>query len=156
MSGPNWQNDKVAKLLRRLYRNEFRRGIAALSAAATNTNLTLGHDLSGKNPDQDSADRSAHGHERERHPAQSHPLRRYGVAQARAGCLAEGQSGTSTAFGMIANYSPEQLAARLMVDQVRVSRERYQSSSSAKSEIVSNLIFGFFAEDGVDTEDPRT
>ena len=55
---------------------------------------------------------------------------------------------------MIANYSPEQLAARLMVDQVMVSRERYQTSASAKSEIVSNLIFALYAEDGVDTEDP--
>ncbi len=50
--------------------------------------------------------------------------------------------------------TPDQLAARLMVDKVVISRERYQSSASAKSEIVSNLIFGFYAEDGVDTEDP--
>jgi hypothetical protein len=48
----------------------------------------------------------------------------------------------------------DQLAARLLVDKVAVSRERYQSSSSAKSEIVSNLVFAFYAEDGVDTEDP--
>jgi len=41
-----------------------------------------------------------------------------------------------------------------MVDKVRISTERYQSSASAKSEIVSNLVFAFFAEDGVDTEDP--
>jgi len=48
----------------------------------------------------------------------------------------------------------DQLASRLMVDKVLVSRERYQSSASAKSEIVSNLVFAFYAEDGVDTEDP--
>ena len=151
VSGPNWQNDKVGKLLRRLYRNEFRRGITAISAAATNTALTW-DTTTGKNPDQDLKTdlltaTSASG---------IRPNRiLYGdTAWNKRGLSYEGQSGTSTAFGMIANYSPEQLSARLMVDAVRVSRERYQSSSSAKSEIVSNLIFAFFAEDGVDTEDP--
>jgi hypothetical protein len=151
VSGPNWQNDKVAKLLRRLYRNEFRRGITAISAAATNTALTW-DTTTGKNPDRDLLTdlltaTTATG---------IRPNRiLYGdTAWNKRGLSYEGQSGTSTAFGMIANYSPEQLAARLMVDQVMVSRERYQTSASAKSEIVSNLIFGFYAEDGVDTEDP--
>jgi hypothetical protein len=151
VSGPNWQNDKVAKLLRRLYRNEFRRGITAISAAATNTAVTW-DTTAGKNPDRDLLTdlltaTTATG---------IRPNRiLYGdTAWNKRGLSYEGQSGTSTAFGMIANYSPEQLAARLMVDQVMVSRERYQTSASAKSEIVSNLIFGFYAEDGVDTEDP--
>jgi hypothetical protein len=151
VSGPNWQNDKVAKLLRRLYRNEFRRGITAISAAATNTAVTW-DTTAGKNPDRDLLTdlltaTTATG---------IRPNRiLYGdTAWNKRGLSYEGQSGTSTAFGMIANYSPEQLAARLMVDQVMVSRERYQTSASTKSEIVSNLIFGFYAEDGVDTEDP--
>jgi hypothetical protein len=151
VSGPNWQNDKVAKLLRRLYRNEFRRGITAISAAATNTAVTW-DTTAGKNPARDLLTdlltaTTATG---------IRPNRiLYGdTAWNKRGLSYEGQSGTSTAFGMIANYSPEQLAARLMVDQVMVSRERYQTSASAKSEIVSNLIFGFYAEDGVDTEDP--
>ena len=151
VSGPNWQNDKVAKLMRRLYRNEFRRGITALSAAGTNNALTW-DTTAGKNPDRDLLTdlltaTTATG---------IRPNRiLYGdTAWNKRGLSYEGQSGTSTAFGMIANYSPEQLAARLMVDQVLVSRERYQTSSAAKSEIVSNLIFGFYAEDGVDTEDP--
>ena len=52
VSGPNWQNHKVAKLLRRLYRNEFRRGISALAAAATNSNV-IWDTSAGVNPDQD-------------------------------------------------------------------------------------------------------
>lgn len=151
VSGPNWQNDKVAKLLRRLHRNELRRGITAISAAATNTAVTW-DTTAGKNPDRDLLTdlltaTTATG---------IRPNRvLYGdTAWNKRGLSYEGQSGTSTAFGMIANYSPEQLAARLMVDQVMVSRERYQTSASAKSEIVSNLIFAFYAEDGVDTEDP--
>ena len=151
VSGPNWQNDKVAKLLRRLYRNEFRRGIAALSAAAANTNLTW-DTSAGTNPDQDlKADlltaTTASG---------IRPNRvLYGdTAFAKRGVSYEGQVGTSTAYANIAALTPEQLAARLMVDRVMISRERYQTTAAAKAEIVSNLIFAFYAEDGVDTEDP--
>ena len=151
VSGPNWQNDKVGKLLRRIFRNEFRRGITAISAAATNTNLTW-DTTAGKNPDQDLKTdlitaTTATG---------IRPNRiLYGdTAWNKRSLSYEGQSGTYAAFAGIAAMTPDQLAARLMVDKVVISRERYQSSASAKSEIVSNLIFGFFAEDGVDTEDP--
>jgi hypothetical protein len=41
-----------------------------------------------------------------------------------------------------------------MVDKVYVSRERYQSGAAAKSEILGAAVYAFFAEDGVDTEDP--
>jgi len=61
---------------------------------------------------------------------------------------------TSTAFGQIAALNLQQLAMRLIVDEVRVDRARYQSAAAAKTEIVSNLVFAFFAEAGVDTEDP--
>jgi hypothetical protein len=150
VSGPNWQNDKVGKLLRRLYRNEFRRGIAALSAAATNTAVTW-DTTAGKNPDQDLLS----GLLTATTTTGIRPNRiMYGdTAFYKRGYSYEGQTG-STAFGQVAALNLEQLAARLMVDKVKVSRERYQSSASAKSEIVSNLVFGFFAEDGVDTEDP--
>ena len=150
VSGPNWQNDKVAKLLRRLYRSEFRRGITAISAAATNTALTW-DTTAGKNPDQDLKGdlitaTTATG---------VRPNRiLYGdTAFYKRGLSYEGQTG-STAYGQIAALNLDQLATRLMVDKVMVSKERYQSGASAKSEIVSNLVLGFFAEDGVDTEDP--
>jgi len=151
VSGPNWQNDKVAKLLRRLYRSEFRRGITALSAAATNHAVTWSTG-SNANPDNDVltdliAATTASG---------IRPNRvLYGDTAWHNRHLAyENVTSTATAFANIAALTPEQLAARLMVDKVRISTERYQSSASAKSEIVSNLVFAFFAEDGVDTEDP--
>jgi hypothetical protein len=151
VSGMNWQNNKVAKLLRRLYRNEFRRGIAALAAAAANTNVTW-DTSAGVNPDQDlNTDlltaTTASG---------IRPNRvLYGdTAWHKRALSYEGQVGTSTAYANIAAMTPNQLATRLMVDKVMVSRERYQTSASAKSEIVSNLVLAFFGEDGVDTEDP--
>ena len=150
VSGPNWQNDKVGKLLRRLYRNEFRRGITSLAAAATNTALTW-DTTAGKNPDQDlRADLLTATSTTGIRPNRV----LYGdTAFGKRGLSYEGQSGTSTAFANIAALNLDQLAARLMVDKVMVSRERYQSSSSAKSN-VANLVLAFFAEDGVDTEDP--
>jgi hypothetical protein len=150
VAGPNWQNDKVHKLLRRLYRNEFRRAIAALNASATNTALTW-DSTSGKNPDQDLKTdlltaTSTTG-------IRPNRILFGDTAFNKRGLSYESQTG-STAFGQVAALNLDQLASRLMVDKVMVSRERFQVSSSAKSEIVSNLVFGYYAEDGVDTEDP--
>ncbi len=81
VSGPNWQNDKVAKLLRRIFRNEFRRGITAISASATNTEPYLGHDRRQKSrPGPE--DRSHHRDDRNRHPPEPHSLRRHRLEQA--------------------------------------------------------------------------
>ena len=150
VSGVTWQNDKVAKLLRRLYRNELRRAMTALNTAGTNTNLTW-DTTAGKNPDQDLKNDLITA-------ASTTGIRPnrilYGdTAFNKRGLCYESQSG-ATAFAQVAAMDLKQLASRLMVDEVRLSRERYQSSSTAKSEIVSNLVFGFYAEDGVDTEDP--
>jgi hypothetical protein len=49
--------------------------------------------------------------------------------------------------------TPEQLASFLGVDGVRVSRERYQSSASAKSKITPDVVILFYAQDDVTTDD---
>src|SRR5207253_10714685 len=53
-----------------------------------------------------------------------------------------------------APLTPDQIASSLMLDAARVSKERYQSSASAKSQIVSNLAFLFYAEDNGMINDP--
>ena len=53
-----------------------------------------------------------------------------------------------------ATLTPEALAGILNVDKVAVSKERYASTAAARTEIVSNLVFEFYAMDGMDTEDP--
>lgn len=53
-----------------------------------------------------------------------------------------------------AGMTPEQLAAYLAVDQVLISKERYQSTASAKAEIVNNLVLMFEACSGADVDDP--
>ncbi|MDB6108262.1 MAG: hypothetical protein JWR69_12 [Pedosphaera sp.] len=150
VSGPNWQNEKAAKLLRRLYRNEYRRGITALAAAGTNSPLTW-DTTDGKNPDQDVKTdlitaATASG-------IRPNRLLYGDTAFNKRGISYEAQK-NYTAFAGVVNLNMEQLAARLMVDKVKISKERYQSGAAAKSEIVSNLILGFYAQDGVDTEDP--
>ncbi len=150
VSPANWQNSKVAKLLRRLYRNEYRRGIAALSAAATNTAVTW-DTTAGKNPDQDIKNDLITA-------ATASGIRPNRVlfgdtAFNKRGLCYEAQQ-NATAYAGVSNLSLDQLAARLMVDKVRLSKERYQSSAAAKSEIVSNQVFAWYAMDGVDVEDP--
>jgi hypothetical protein len=46
------------------------------------------------------------------------------------------------------------LAQLLGVDQVIVSRERYQSSASAKTQIVANKVIIYMAYPGVGKDDP--
>lgn len=149
-SGSQWQNQKVAKLLRRLWRNEYRRGITLLAASATNQAYTW-DTTSGKNPDRDLLTdlitaETATG---------IRPNRvLYGqTAFNKRGISYEAQT-TSTAFGQIAALTLPEIAARLMVDEVRVDRARYQNAAATKAEIVSNLVLAYFAESGVDTEDP--
>lgn len=145
--GTNWEQNAVAKLLRRLQRNELRRGQAGLTAAATNTNKTWN---SSADPDQDVRDdlitaanltgirpnRVLYGD-----TAYNTRLKSY-RAQNNAGGYAS------------AAQSEAELAAALMVDGVLVSKSRYQSSASAKSEIFGTKVLMFHAQSGVDTEDP--
>lgn len=148
---PNWQNNKVGKLLRRLWRNEYRRGVTLIAAAATNTNKTWSSGATN-NPDQDVMTdlitaTTATG---------IRPNRvLYGDSAWNNRHLSyEAVTSTTTAYGGIASLNPDQLAQRLMVDKVLISKERYQSAAASKSEVVGNVVLAFYAEDGVDTEDP--
>ena len=141
-----WENRYVAKLMRRIYRNELRRAIGLLSAAATNTAKTW--DTSA-DPDQDviaelitSADavgfapnRIGFGH----------------TAWSKRSLALRGNN--NSAKFATAGFNESQLAGLLNVDEVLVSKERYQSSASAKSQVVGNLVLMFTALAGQDTED---
>ena len=155
---PNWQQNAVAKLTRRLYRNSFRRAIAALSASAISTNLTwnaqpVNPGVVPVNPDMDvQADLVAQttitGIRNNRvlygDTAFLYRQQAFGAQNNPAGYL--GYDPTSGAAG--------QLAAALQVDRVMVSRERYQASTATKQEILGANVYSFFAQDNIDTEDP--
>lgn len=150
VTGTNWQNQKVAKLLRRLWRNRLRRAITAINAASVVVPYTWDKTM-GVNPDQD---------------VRNELVAAANISGIRPNRVAYGDSAYNNrlaAFGAQNNpagyvgymQNPlESIAAALLVDEVIISKERYQSGAAAKSEIVGNNVFAFFAEDGVDTEDP--
>jgi hypothetical protein len=153
---PGWQQNAVAKLTRRLYRNSYRRALAAIAAAAVNNNLVwaaqpVNPGVIPVNPDMDIAadlvtqtnitgirnNRIAFGD-----TAALYRQQAYGAQNNPAGYLGYGTNPEAA------------LAAALGVDKVYVSRERYQSGASAKSEILGSKVYSFYAQDNVDTEDP--
>lgn len=143
-----WEQMYTGKLIRRLFRNELRRAVTLVSAAATNTAKTW-DTTAGKDPDQDvRTDLIA------AHTASGVRPNRVGYGDTAWDKRALSHRAQNTAGGYAsAGLTPEQLAGVLGVDRVHVSRERYQSAAAAKSEIVSNLVLMFMALDGADTED---
>lgn len=153
---PQWQLNATAKLTRRLYRNSYRRGLAAISAASVSTPYVwsaqpVNAGVIPVNPDLDVAgelinatnitgirpNRVAYGD-----TAALYRQQAYGAQNNPAGYLGYGTDPEAA------------LSAALQVDKVLVSRERYQSGANAKSEILGPNVYAFFAMDGVDTEDP--
>lgn len=145
---PGWEQAATAKLMRRLLRNELRRAITLISNAATNTAKTW-DTTAGKDPDQDvqtdlvtAADASGIRPNRVGYGDTAWDKRRISHrAQNTAGGYAS------------AGLTPEQVASALMLDQVYVSKERYSTSATARTQVVSNLVLMFFAEAGMSTED---
>lgn len=147
VTGTGWEQMYTAKLLRRLYRNEYRRALAALSAAATNTAKTWN---SSADPDQDVMDelqtaaditgvvpnRVLYGITSWLHRSKSYR------AQNNAGGYASAQ------------LTESDLAGMLGVSEVRRDNARYTSATSTKTRILGNKVLMFMAEAGQDTEDP--
>jgi hypothetical protein len=144
---PGWENRFIGKMLRRLMRNDLRRAITLLSAAATNTAKTWDDTA---DPDADVVNEMvAAGDE------VGFAFNRIGYGHsAWATRFTSLRTGSDAAKFVTAGYTTQQLADMLNVDQVYVSRERYQSGAAGKSEILGNIVLMFFAMAGMDTEDP--
>lgn len=145
----NWEQEKVAKIQRRIARNRLKRAVALLSAASTNTAKTW-DTTAGKDPDMDiitegvtARTASGVGFNRICYGDTAWSKRQLSLR-------AQNLLGQANSAGM----TKEQLAGLLNVDKLMVSQERYQSSAAAKTEIVNNLVLMFSAMDNADTEDP--
>lgn len=145
--GDNWRETKVSLLMARLARNDYRRGIAIIDAAAQNAAKTWN---SSSNPDGDVR------------------------AALKAGTDTSGVRGNTVVFGeaaydlrmdvyeaqdtpyagRAAGMTLEQLAAKYMVDRVAVVKARYQSSASAKTVIVPSVVYTYIAQPGASKDDP--
>jgi len=146
--GDDWRERHTAYLLRRIWRNEVRRAVAILNAAATNVGKTW--DSSGT-PDVDvrdaivaAIDVSGVGPNRIAYDEAAWHLRykSYSV-QDNAGAYAQ------------ANLTPEQLRGFFGVDDVRVVSARYSSTVSAKSKVMTDkTVLIYSAEGGASKDDP--
>ena len=143
----DWEERYTQKLLRRLKRNQLRRAMALLSAAAVNTNKTW-DTTAGKDPDQEmimelilAADLSGI------------KPNRIGMSDTAWGKRALAHRAQNTAGGFAsASLTTEALANILGVDQVLRSNSRF-TAGAARSQIAGNLVLMFNATGGVDTED---
>lgn len=144
-----WEQRAVGRLMRRLKRNSLRRAVALLSAAATNTAKTWDA-TAGKDPDNDVlvdlvAGATASG---------IRPNRvGYGDTAWSKRVLSHRAQDNAGGYASAA-LSAEAVAGFLAVDQVHISRERFQSTAAAKAEVVGNLVLMFSAMSGQDREDP--
>jgi hypothetical protein len=145
---PGWQEQAVRRLKQRLLRNEARRILTALAAAATN-NAKTWDTTAGKDPDQDVltdliAAVDASGIRPNRLLYGDIAWNKRGIAL-RAQNLA-GQATSST-------MTPEQVAGFLGVDSIRISRERYQTGAATKGKVTPDIVLEFYAEDGQGIDD---
>ncbi|MDX1950945.1 MAG: hypothetical protein SFY81_02105 [Verrucomicrobiota bacterium] len=146
---PNWREVYTSRLLQRLLRNELRRAVNTISAAASSTAKTW-DTTAGKDPDNDIlADLLAAADDSGLRPNRIlfgdlawHKRIMSHRAQATAGGYAS------------AALTPVELAGFLGVDGVMISRERYQAGPATKGKIVPDIVLGFYGEDGLTPEDP--
>ncbi len=144
--GENWEQKNTARLLRRLLRNEVRRAQAALTAAATNTNKTWG---SSADPDADvRTDLNTANTASGVYPN----LVVYGAKGWNLRFTAYRAQNNAGAYAS-AGLTEQQLAQQFGVDRVLVSRERFQSTASAKAEIFDNKVLMYYADDMAGPED---
>lgn len=148
-SVPNWRQLYTGRLLRRLWRNELRRAITLLSAAASNTAVTW-DTTPGKDPDQDVMTRIIAGGDI---AGVQHTRALYGLTSWNKRRIAHRAQNTAGGFASAAMVENE-VAGYLGLDGVHVSKERYQSGASTKTQVVNNLVLLYIAESNQTTEDP--
>lgn len=147
--GGDWQERAVSRLTDRLYRNELRRSIAVVSAASNNTGVTW-DTSAGKDPDFDILSQiEASGDSR----GLDSNVVLFGSTSWRKRALAHRAQNTAGGFAS-ASMTPDQLRELLGVDDVIVSKERYQATASSKSQIVANKVIIYMAYAGVGKDDP--
>lgn len=138
----------AGRLTQRLLRNEIRRVLALIAAAATNAAKTWS---AATNPDKDirdaiklAADASGIGANRVLYSEAAWLLRRDAY-----------ELQNTPAAGRAADKTPEQLAAQFMVDKVTVSKARYQSTLTAKASVMTaSTVLLYNALVGASKDDP--
>jgi len=148
--GDDWQERYVQLLLQRLLRNEVRRALGAVDAAATVTNVVWPDTGTVANPDADVRNMLVAA-------ANASGVRPNRVLFGevawglRANCYdAQDTSGSRRAGGL----TPDELAVKLFVDGLRIAAVRYQSSATAKTAAVGSRVYGFYTEPLAGKDEP--
>lgn len=145
--GDGWREKYVGALMQRLFRNELRRAIALIDAAATNVakvwgnagnadadiraQLRVAKNLGGIRPNQALIGGAAWDLRADSYEAQNTPH-----------------------AGRRATMTPEQFAASLMISRAIVSEAVYTTSASAKGDIVGSIALLYYAMSGLMKDDP--
>lgn len=143
----DFKNKWVGRLLRRLNRNDFRRSMALLDAAATNVAKVWG---ANSNPDGDLRAMCKAG-------ADISGIRPNVMAlgEALADLRMDVYEGQNTPYaGRAAGMTNDDMARKFMVDLVQTVKARYQSTATAKAAIVPSVGYAYLALQGVSKDDP--
>jgi hypothetical protein len=143
---PGKEQREVNRAIRRLLRNELRRAIAAIDAAATAVTPTWD---GSSDPDQylrgqlTTAETSGMRPNKVAYGSLAWDYRdKAHRAQDVAGSIASAQ------------WTPEQLAAYLMVDMLSWGDPKYRSAADTLSRFIGNVVYMFNGQSGVSEEDP--
>ncbi len=148
---PDWEQRITARLINRLRRNDIRRGYILLSAACTNAAKTWSDGATDKDPDTDideTIDLFGDGAGME--------ANRVLIGRTAWRSRRKGYGIQATSAGFNHPATPEQLGAELGV-MVRISKERYQSTSTAKAKITTAVeVNTYRAESNQMPDDPSS
>lgn len=146
---PNWREIYTGRLMRRLFRNDLRRAVTLLAAAANNTAKTW-DTTDGKDPDQDCATEVIAAQD----ASGVNPTRiLYGTVAWNKRRLSHRAQKTSGGFAS-AGMTVAEVAAQLGLDDGMVSKERYQDAPTTKAKVVGDIVLLYLAEAGQTPEDP--
>ena len=146
---PNWRETYTTRLLQRLLRNELRRSVQALSDAATATAKTW-DTTAGKDPDSDiltemiaAADASG-----------LRPNRILFNDVAWNKRLLAHRAQSSAGGYASAGLTLDELAGFFGINGIRISRDRYQVTTTTKATVIGDLVLMFSALDHATIDDP--
>lgn len=149
VAGDDWRERYVQLLLQRLYRNELRRAISALSGNAVSQNYVWSHTTGTPNPDADIRTEL----EAATNITGVRPNRVIfgeGAWDMRSDAYDfQNNAGAARAAGL----SLDELARKLFVDDARVMGARYQDISS-KTAILGNEIYAFYTKNDIMKDEP--
>lgn len=143
----DWQERYVQLLIQRLYRNELRRAIVVLDFAAKTSQVTWN---AKSNPDSDlrkmlSVATDASGLRPNR------ILLGEGAWDMRVNAY---ESKENPIFLRSADAGPSELARKLLVEDIRVIRARYQAEVGEKSQVLGNAIYAYYARPDITKDEP--